>query len=82
MLTVLKSCDGPNFDMTSIGPLVTPAGAVTVIELSLLITGVPAVFLESTPLNRTLVTCPLCNCTPVIVTVVSTLPYVGVKLVT
>jgi hypothetical protein len=59
LLEVLKSCVGPNLDIKTRGPEVTEVGAVAVMELSLLRTGVVAVFLETTPLNMTFVIWPV-----------------------
>ena len=59
LLEVLKLCVGPNLDIKTRGPEVTAVGAVTVMELSLLRTGVVPVFLETTPLNMTFVIWPV-----------------------
>lgn len=67
-------------DITTNGPVVTPAGAVTVMVL-IPIKGVsPGTVLEMTPLNSTFVA--LVKFTPVNVTVVLAPPESGLKFVT
>lgn len=63
LLLVLKSWVAPSDDMTVSGPVVTPSGAVTVIEFCWMFGVTPGTVLETSPLNRTLVA--VLKCTPV-----------------